>query len=200
MSSHDIVHPLYSGRCIVSAPLVLGFNFSDTANTDRHWATVTNRDAIDIDQDWAGFSGSLFASSAELTTVSPCAGGPAGRDPNATECVFPATQSWYKPLSGRDARRSIMAILLVNNGHEPRDIGFTWEQVPGLKGTGSSTYCLYDVVSDCSGWLVALVSVSAGELLASLNLIVRACFCCCCCCCYCFFLCDETHCLVSGLV
>lgn len=137
----------FGAWCIVSAPLVLGFNFSDTANTDKYWDTVTNRDAIDINQDWAGFSGSLFASSAELTTVTPCTGGAAGGDSNATQCVFPAAQSWYKPLSGRDARHSIMAVLLVNNDEQPRDIGFTWNEVPGLEGTGSSAYCLYDVLA-----------------------------------------------------
>ena len=34
----------------MSSPLVLGFNFSDTATVDKHWDTVTNVDAIDVNQ------------------------------------------------------------------------------------------------------------------------------------------------------
>jgi hypothetical protein len=34
---------------------------------------------------------------------------------------------------------------LVNNDEAPHDIGFTWDQVPGLEGSASSTYCLFDV-------------------------------------------------------
>ena len=110
---------------------------TDLLRADRH--------AIDVNQDYAGFSGSLFASSSELTTISPCTGGPPGGDPNATSCVFPVTQSWYKPLSGRDAHHSVMAVLLVNNGHEPRDLSFTFAEVPGLLERAGSTHCLFDV-------------------------------------------------------
>jgi hypothetical protein len=98
--------------CIVSSPLIIGFNFSDSAVVDKHWDTVTNADAIDVNQDWNGFSGSLFASSEDLITISPCTGRGAHSDPNSTECVFPATQSWYKPLSGRDNHHSVMAVLV----------------------------------------------------------------------------------------
>ena len=38
-----------------------------------------------------------------------------------------------------------MAVLLVNNGDKPRDLSFVFEQVPGLVGTASSGYCIYDV-------------------------------------------------------
>ena len=121
----------------VSLGSLLPRSLTERLRTDRH--------AIDVNQDYAGFSGSLFASSSELTTISPCTGGPPGGDPNATSCVFPVTQSWYKPLSGRDAHHSVMAVLLVNNGHEPRDLSFTFAQVPGLLERAGSTHCLFDV-------------------------------------------------------
>jgi hypothetical protein len=98
-----------------------------------------------INQDWNGFSGSVFASSSELTEISPCGFGGHNADPNTTSCVFPAWQSWYKPLSGRDTRHSLMAVLLVNNGDTPQDLSFTFAEVPGLAGSSSSTFCLYDV-------------------------------------------------------
>ena len=133
----------FSAWCIVSAPLVLGFNFSDSATVDAHWDTVTNKDAIDVNQDWAGFSGSLFASSAEVSSFTDCTG--PGMGSKAETCVFPTTQSWYKPLSGRDHRHSTMAVLLVNNGDAARDLSFTFRQVPGLEDPASSSFCIYDV-------------------------------------------------------
>lgn len=38
-----------------------------------------------------------------------------GKEAPADECMFPTEQYWYKPLSGRDARQSTMAVLLMNN-------------------------------------------------------------------------------------
>ena len=32
---------------IVSSPLTIGMNFSDTENLEEHWATITNMDAIE---------------------------------------------------------------------------------------------------------------------------------------------------------
>ena len=95
------------------------------------------REAIDVNQDYAGFSGSLFAESSDLVSLKPCGGNP------TSGCEFPATQSWYKPLSGRDVRRSVMAVLLVNNAPSARNLSFAFNQVPGLKTQDSCD--LYDV-------------------------------------------------------
>mmetsp|Transcript_42432 Transcript_42432/g.99838 ORF Transcript_42432/g.99838 Transcript_42432/m.99838 type:complete len:289 (-) Transcript_42432:177-1043(-) len=98
---------------IVSAPLVLGLNLSDADTVDKHWETITNTDAIDVNQDWAGFSGSLFDESEAMSSLTPCGWWDKGAP---KDCAFPTTQSWYKPLSGRDGNGSVMAVLLMNNG------------------------------------------------------------------------------------
>jgi hypothetical protein len=85
-------------------------NFSDTQNLKKHWETITNLDAIEVNQDYAGFSGSMFYNSTETEQFKPCSWW--ARD----DCKFPVAMSWYKPLSGRDARKSTMAVLLMNNG------------------------------------------------------------------------------------
>ena len=87
----------------VSLGSLLPQSLTERLRTDRH--------AIDVNQDYAGFSGSLFASSSELTTISPCTGGSPGGDPNSTSCVFPVTQSWYKPLSGLERRKERRGVL-----------------------------------------------------------------------------------------
>ena len=79
-------------------------NFSDTQNLKKHWETITNLDAIEVNQDYAGFSGSMFYNSTETEQFKPCSWW--ARD----DCKFPVAMSWYKPLSGRDARKSTMAV------------------------------------------------------------------------------------------
>jgi len=106
--------------------------------------TITNRHALEVNQDYAGFSGSRFAQSAQTETFAPCDWGPSpGRD-NAT-CEWPRTWSWYKPLSGRDARSSTMAVLLMNNGNASATLGFQWREVPGLSNATTGCYRLFDV-------------------------------------------------------
>ena len=86
-----------------------------------------------VNQDYAGFSGSLFAQSNTTEQFKPCSWWA------RADCGFPVTMSLYKPLSGRDARHSSMAILLMNNGAEAADLSFTWEQVPGLEAAHGCT-------------------------------------------------------------
>ena len=47
----------YSAWVIMSAPLVLGFDPLDTAKLDRLWPIIANREAIAINQNWAGHPG-----------------------------------------------------------------------------------------------------------------------------------------------
>ena len=133
---------------------------------ELHWQTISNRYALEINQDYAGFSGSRFAQSVEMETFSPwcelrlmdlcfvfgvahprkrCPISDWGPSPGRSDasCEWPRTWSWYKPLSGRDARRSTMAVLLMNNANSSSTVGFQWKQVPGL---AAKTQCnVFDV-------------------------------------------------------
>lgn len=102
----------FAAWAIVSAPLVIGFNFSDVDTVHKHWATITNEDAIEVNQDYFGFSGSSFYQSVEKTSHRPCSWWA------RSDCSFSSAMSWYKPLSGRDGRQSTMAILLMNNANK----------------------------------------------------------------------------------
>ena len=127
----------FGAWAIVSSPLVLGFDLTDSAQLALHWPTISNRDAIAVNQDYAGFSGSLFARSSELTTFPAC-------DWTVTvTCAWPSRMHWYKPLSGRDARGSTVALLLMNNADDVSPLSVEWAAVPGL---GSPESCaVYDV-------------------------------------------------------
>ena len=79
---------------IVSSPLILGFNLSDSAAMDRVWPIITNREAIAIDQAWAGLPGTLHK-------VLNSGDGDGDGD----------IELWAKPLPGRR-----VAVLVLNAG------------------------------------------------------------------------------------
>ena len=133
----------FGAWCIVSSPLVLGMDLTDAKTLDLHWDTITNIDAIEVNQDYAGFSGSRFAKSEELTTFTACEWGPVQNRSDGS-CAYATTMSWYKPLSGRDSRGSTMAVLLMNNGAKPATLGFAFDAVPGLTaGEGCAVYDIW---------------------------------------------------------
>eukprot|EP01046_Picozoa_sp_COSAG06_P042791 COSAG06_NODE_5505_length_3438_cov_12.431156_2_plen_172_part_00 len=52
--------------CIVSAPLTLSMDLTDKAAVDESWPLISNKEALDVNDDWAGFSGSLFKVCSQL--------------------------------------------------------------------------------------------------------------------------------------
>ena len=112
----------FGAWCIVSSPLILGMNMSDAATVATFWPIVSNAEAIAVNQEYAGFSGSRFYESAEVTSFSPCGWGAEFRN-----CTYASQQYWYKPLPGGD-----VAVLLMNNADTPALLSLEWELVPGL--------------------------------------------------------------------
>ena len=157
----------FGAWAIVSSPLVLGFNLSDTHQMDLHWDTISNTHAIAVNQDYAGFSGSRFAQSAKTETFTPCDWGPSPGRSDAS-CEWPQTWNWYKPLSGRDGRNSTMAVLLMNNGNTAASVGFHWKEVPGLLSTiGTGSCCeVFDVWAGKSLGVVQGSGYTAERLAA----------------------------------
>jgi hypothetical protein len=59
----------FGAWCIASVPLVIGMNSSDVNAVKKHWAVITNMDDIAVNQDYAGFSGSIFYESTEKEQI-----------------------------------------------------------------------------------------------------------------------------------
>ncbi|EDQ91557.1 uncharacterized protein MONBRDRAFT_31543 [Monosiga brevicollis MX1] len=55
----------FGAWAIVSSPLILGFDLQDQAKFDRVWPIISNKEAIAVNQQWAGHPGML------VTTLSP---------------------------------------------------------------------------------------------------------------------------------
>lgn len=81
----------FSAWAVMSSPLILSFNLTDSARMDRVWPIISNRAVIQVNQRWAGSPGrrvAVVGSGAE------------------------AWQAWAKPLGAT----STFAVLLLNAG------------------------------------------------------------------------------------
>ncbi|KAJ9460399.1 Alpha-galactosidase [Diplonema papillatum] len=92
LASHIEDRTHFGAWCIISAPLILGHNVTDTALTGRIWDIVANKELIAVNQDWAGHPGSRVYG----------------------ENFRTAYQVWMKPLTGGDA-----AVLVINSDAQP---------------------------------------------------------------------------------
>ena len=125
----------FGAWCIVSSPLILGMNLSDTATLATFWPIVSNTEAIAINQEYAGMSGTRYYESAEVTHFSPCGWGPEFRN-----CTYASQMYWYKALPGGD-----IAVLLMNNADMPALLTLEWDTVPGLLSPQGSLVRVRDI-------------------------------------------------------
>ena len=87
--------PSPSAWCIVSSPLILGLDLTDSAKVDAVWDIISNKEAIEVNQQWAGQPGRLVTSA-------------------------PAYQVWAKQLPQGD-----VAVLIFNRGAGPVDVNLS---------------------------------------------------------------------------
>ena len=125
----------FGAWAIVSAPLVIGLNLSDAANVATFWPIISNEEAIAVNQEYAGMSGTRFYESADVTAFSPCGWGPEFRN-----CTYASQMYWYKALPGGD-----VAVLLMNNAEAPALLTLEWDAVPGLLSPQGSLVRVRDI-------------------------------------------------------
>eukprot|EP00040_Diaphanoeca_grandis_P020089 m.106639 g.106639 ORF g.106639 m.106639 type:complete len:720 (-) comp27740_c0_seq2:207-2366(-) len=102
--------------CIVSSPLVLGFNMSDSDRMDRVWPIITNREAIAVNHAWADLPGTLHKTLLNDTI-----------------------EIWSKPLPSNQ-----VAILMINVGSNTTTVTLsTADDVPG-QPRGTSYRSIWD--------------------------------------------------------
>lgn len=51
---------LQGAWCIISSPLVLGYDVTNTSITERVWPIISNRKAVEVNQQYAGHPGRLI--------------------------------------------------------------------------------------------------------------------------------------------
>ena len=86
----------YGLWCVLSSPLTLSMDFANRTRVDSVWPIISNKDALSVNQAWAGAPGGSFFKSAANVTLQHCTPGWAGDKP----CTLPEVQMWWKPLPG----------------------------------------------------------------------------------------------------
>jgi len=59
----------FGAWCVVSAPLILGFDLSNTQKMSQVWDIITNTEAIAVSQTWAGHPGRLVSQASNKITL-----------------------------------------------------------------------------------------------------------------------------------
>lgn len=131
----------FGAWCIVSSPLFLGHDVNDVEVTEFIWNIVTNREALEVNQAYAGDSGGVFETSPSSVEIEyehfdPSFGrhfmtpSSTGRKLGSVEtgtAVFPSYQYLSKPLgNGR------VAVLLLNSSTEATTLTVVFSSIPGV--------------------------------------------------------------------
>ena len=89
----------FSLWCIVSAPLILGFDMTNGTHMDRVWPTITNPDILMINEQWAGHPGTLVKAypavglGISMVQQVPCPSDAAGASTEQHKEAFPEASS-----------------------------------------------------------------------------------------------------------
>jgi len=139
----------FAAWAIVSSPLTLSHDVNNETVTAAIWDVITNREAIAINQAWAGHSGAPFAQAERLVShtwyeadrhhdaVAHDAFYDDAEEGGLVEsgssrlrrAQAPAWQYFYKPLLAGGAKA---AVLLMNHDAKAQDLTLDLSSVPGL--------------------------------------------------------------------
>jgi hypothetical protein len=129
--SHVESRTHFAAWCVLSSPLILGFDLTDEAIYREMYPIITNAGALEVSATWAGNSGRLVRNSSETFSHATPTGAHdtiPHSDPNQT---FATWQIWAKPMRHDHTR---WAVLLINVGVVARDLPLTYEDVSPVLG------------------------------------------------------------------
>jgi len=122
--SREEMRTNYAAWAIVSSPLILSTDINNETIMDIIWPIIANREAIAINQAWAGHSGSVFKKSGiniELDAVNYAklqkyrkVANSEYQVPMRDPMIAPSYEYYYKPLEKHGAKT---AVLMMNHGH-----------------------------------------------------------------------------------
>lgn len=134
----------FAAWSIVSSPLILGLNVTNTSLLQSVWPIIANPESIAVNQAYFGHSGNLFKASP--TSVSLCEDKgkeeassaldaasiqrrkvQASRGVHEAGCDFPSWQYLYKPIDAKST-----AVLLMNHAPTTQTLTVNWSDVPNL--------------------------------------------------------------------
>jgi len=129
----------FAAWSIISNPLILSMDLRDKKQLDAVWPVVSNRHAIEVNQQWFGDSGRLHNQSSESVTIPNCGSG--------TSCQHSRWSVWSKALPPLKAGGSQVAVLLMNNGPTTINVSTAFDRLHGLGPCGADGCVLRKVWS-----------------------------------------------------
>uniref|UniRef100_A0A7S3LNX9 Alpha-galactosidase n=1 Tax=Aplanochytrium stocchinoi TaxID=215587 RepID=A0A7S3LNX9_9STRA len=128
----------FGAWCIVSSPLILSHDLNDKRITDSIWDIITNTEAIEVNQAWAGHPGTTFSRSDDTVILSNKI--PPGNElyenrsiPNSfsdeTYVTVPKSQYFYKPIKQNGKKT---AVLLMNNFESEQTLSVAFANIPSV--------------------------------------------------------------------
>lgn len=108
----------FAAWCIVSAPIVLGNDLTDSKTMDAIWPIISNREAIAVNEAWAGDAGVLVKKSSTMVHMQNCSWF------NNDECDHAAWMVWKKAMP-----KGQVAVLLMNNAEEATTVSVALQDV-----------------------------------------------------------------------
>mmetsp|Transcript_9103 Transcript_9103/g.16103 ORF Transcript_9103/g.16103 Transcript_9103/m.16103 type:complete len:265 (+) Transcript_9103:1-795(+) len=124
----------FGGWCIVSSPLMLGYDVNDEEVNDFIWDIVSNKEAIAVNQAYVGDSGGVYENSTSMVCVdeekcnNPFSSTSTGRNLEALALV---TVPSYRYMSKRLGIGKV-AVLLMNSATEATTMTAKFTDIPGL--------------------------------------------------------------------
>ena len=116
----------FGAWCIVSSPLILSHDLNNATIMDAVWPLISNKDALRVNQAWAGFSGSVFLEAPSTVVLS---------DAVKAEAPVKSWQAFNKPISATE-----IAVFVMNHAATAQSITIPFSAVPGLKSTNVNAY------------------------------------------------------------
>eukprot|EP00416_Gambierdiscus_australes_P036674 CAMPEP_0171106590 /NCGR_PEP_ID=MMETSP0766_2-20121228/65075_1 /TAXON_ID=439317 /ORGANISM="Gambierdiscus australes, Strain CAWD 149" /LENGTH=430 /DNA_ID=CAMNT_0011567707 /DNA_START=42 /DNA_END=1334 /DNA_ORIENTATION=+ len=118
----------FGAWAIVSSPLTLSHDLKDDKIMDLVWPVISNKEAIAINQAWAGHSGSPFKHAVETVRLDYES---IVDDALVTRPSWvPKWQVFRKPLGGGK-----VAVLMLNHASHPQTLTLSFADVPSLSCT-----------------------------------------------------------------
>lgn len=123
---------LFATWAIVSSPLILSFNVSNDAEVKRLWPIIANKQALSINEQWAGEAGRLLKTAPTSFNTTVCSFH--GKHKAGT---YPSWAVWSKRLT--DPPNSV-AVLAINVAETAQSFEITYDDLIDAAGVGGEPH------------------------------------------------------------
>ena len=151
----------FSAWCVMSSPLMLGFDLLDEAKVEELWPIIGNAEAIAVNQQWAGHPGRRLRRwtppGVQRIDGTPLQGFQRNGEVYWTSQQLDTMQVWLKPQPGGS-----VAVFILNAGHASSSYSLSLAEL----SVPASTWSVRDLWAHAD---VSAVRLRAGRLVGEVD-------------------------------